>query len=156
MKTPHSSPSEPSYGVPVVSSLDKMTPLCVNSLWPSDAIWWCRTGSPLAHVMACCLTAPSHYMSQCWLIISEVQWHLFIWGQFHKIYLSDQSLRQIWKISKISFKYPRDQWVNMTHGIVIKLKHWILSIHPAHLGWRQYILVIMKVKKKGGWASIAT
>ena len=25
--------------------------------------------------MACCLTAPSHYMNQCWLIISEVPWH---------------------------------------------------------------------------------
>ena len=25
--------------------------------------------------MACCLTAPSHYLNQCWLIISKVQWH---------------------------------------------------------------------------------
>ena len=25
--------------------------------------------------MACCLTAPSHYLNQCWLIISEVIWH---------------------------------------------------------------------------------
>ena len=25
--------------------------------------------------MACCLTAPSHYLNQCWLIISEVPWH---------------------------------------------------------------------------------
>ena len=25
--------------------------------------------------MACCLTAPSHYLNQCWLIISEVLWH---------------------------------------------------------------------------------
>ena len=29
-----------------------------NSLWPSDAIWWQRSGSTLATVMACCLTAP--------------------------------------------------------------------------------------------------
>ena len=34
-----------------------------------------RSGSTLAQVMACCLTAPSHYLNQCWLIISEVQWH---------------------------------------------------------------------------------
>ena len=27
--------------------------------------------------MACCLTAPSHYLNQCWLIISEVQWHSY-------------------------------------------------------------------------------
>ena len=25
--------------------------------------------------MACCLTAPSHYLSSCWLITSKVQWH---------------------------------------------------------------------------------
>ena len=47
----------------------------VNSLWPSDATWWQRSGSTLAQVMACCLTAPSHYLNQCWLIISEAQWH---------------------------------------------------------------------------------
>ena len=47
-----------------------------NSLGPSDTIWWYRSGSTLAQVMACCLTAPSHYLNQCWLIISKVQWHL--------------------------------------------------------------------------------
>ena len=46
-----------------------------NSLWPSDAIWQQRSGSTLAQVMTCCLTAPSHYLNQCWLIISKVQWH---------------------------------------------------------------------------------
>ena len=49
----------------------------VNSLWPSDAIWRQRSGSTLAQVMACWLTAPSHYLNQCWLIISEVQWHSY-------------------------------------------------------------------------------
>ena len=43
---------------------------CFNSLRPSDAIWWHRSGSTLAQVMACCLTAPSHYLNQCWLIMS--------------------------------------------------------------------------------------
>ena len=32
-----------------------------NSLGPSDTIWRQRFGSTLAQVMACCLTAPSHY-----------------------------------------------------------------------------------------------
>ena len=32
----------------------------VNSLWPSYTIWQQRTESTLAQVMACCLTAPSH------------------------------------------------------------------------------------------------
>ena len=46
-------------------------PLYLNSLWPSDAIWWHISGSTLAQVMACCLTALSHYLNQCWLIISK-------------------------------------------------------------------------------------
>ena len=45
------------------------------SLWPSDTIWRQRTGLTLVQVMACCLTATSHYLNQCWLIISKVQWH---------------------------------------------------------------------------------
>ena len=47
----------------------------VNSLWPSDTVWLHRSGSTLAQVMACCLMAPSHYLNQCWLMISEVLWH---------------------------------------------------------------------------------
>ena len=43
-----------------------------GSLGLSDAIWRQRSGSPLAQVMACCQTAPSHYLNQCWLIISKV------------------------------------------------------------------------------------
>ena len=33
------------------------------------------SGWTLAQVMACCLTAPSHYLNQCWLTISMVHWH---------------------------------------------------------------------------------
>ena len=55
--------------------------ILVNSLWPSDTIRRQRSRSTLAQVMACCLTAPSHYLNQCWLIISEVQWHSY-WGNF--------------------------------------------------------------------------
>ena len=47
----------------------------VNSLWPSDAIWWQSSGSTLVQVRACCLTAPSHQLNQCWLLIRQVQWH---------------------------------------------------------------------------------
>ena len=47
----------------------------INSLWPGDAIWWQGTRSTLTQVMACCLTAPNHYLNQCWLIIGEVPWH---------------------------------------------------------------------------------
>ena len=39
----------------------------VDSLWPSDSIWWRKSGSTLAYVImiACCLKAPSHYLNQC-------------------------------------------------------------------------------------------
>ena len=68
----------------------------INSLWPSDAIWRQRSGSTLAEVMACCLTAPSHYLNQCWLIMLGPV--IFIWEQFHKIHISHQSLNLAWKL----------------------------------------------------------
>ena len=64
----------------------------VNSLLPGDGIWQHRSGSTLVQVMACCLTAPSHYLNQCWLFICEVQGE-----QFHKRYRSHQSLNLTWK-----------------------------------------------------------
>ena len=53
--------------------LMEMTLLTINlnSLWPSDTICRHKSGSTLVQVMACCLTAPSHYLNQCWLIISK-------------------------------------------------------------------------------------
>ena len=37
----------------------------VNSSWASDAIRWHRSGSTLVQAMACCPSAPSHYLAQC-------------------------------------------------------------------------------------------
>ena len=52
---------------------------CVQATWhtlgPSDAIWRYRAGPTLANVIACCLTAPSHHMNQCWLPGTKVQRH---------------------------------------------------------------------------------
>ena len=83
-----------------------------NSLRPGDTIWRQRSGSTLVQVMACCLTAPSHYLNQCWLSISSVQW----------LSSNDNPTRDTSAInhydpfenyiSKISFKFPRGQWVN--------------------------------------------
>ena len=47
----------------------------LNPLWPSDAIWYDKSGSSIVQVIACYLTAPSHYLDQCWLVISVVLWH---------------------------------------------------------------------------------
>ena len=64
--------------------------------------------------------APSHYLNQCWLIISEVQWHSYQ-GNFTR----DASIISHWNpfenyISKISFKFPRGQW-NLNSS---RLLHW--------------------------------
>ena len=50
----------------------------MNSLGPSDAIWRWRAWSTLVQVMACCLTAPSHYLNLYWLIIRKVLWHEYV------------------------------------------------------------------------------
>ena len=84
----------------------------INSLWPSDAIWRQKTESTLAPVMACCLTAPSHYLHQCWLIISKVWWHSSE-GNFTPDISAINHCNQLEKYSsKISIKSPRPQWVN--------------------------------------------
>ena len=83
-----------------------------NSLGPNGTIWRQRSGSTLAQVMACCLTAPSHYLNQCWLLISDVSWHssennwtvsaqaIILYNNFENDAL------------KITATSPRGQWVN--------------------------------------------
>ena len=48
-----------------------------SCLWSSDAIWRhiAISGSTLAQVMTCCLTAPNHCLKQYWLLISGVRWY---------------------------------------------------------------------------------
>ena len=59
----------------LMGSHETMLTWRVNTLWPGGTIWWKRTGSTLAEVMAWCHQATSHYLNQCWLIISKVLWH---------------------------------------------------------------------------------
>ena len=85
----------------------------VNSFWPSDTKWRHRYWSTLAQVMACCLTAPSHYLNQYWLIISTHQGRLSK-GNFTRDTYPSHHSRKTASIclNKISFKSPRGQWVN--------------------------------------------
>ena len=46
--------------------------------WPSDDVWQHRSGSIMAQVMVCCLTAPSHYLDN--VTNHEVLLHSN-WGQ---------------------------------------------------------------------------
>ena len=83
----------------------------VNSLRPSDAIWRQWSWTTLAQVMACCLTAPSHYLNQCWLIIRGVLWHTSE-SSFAGIAQGIDSGYEFEKdILKNIFKSPRGQWV---------------------------------------------
>ena len=56
-------------------SVDLILMFIINSLGPNDAIWRWSSWSTLVQVTACCLTAPSRHLNQCWLIISKVLWH---------------------------------------------------------------------------------
>ena len=42
----------------------------INSLRPSENLWWYELGSTFARVMACCLMASRYCLNQCWLIIN--------------------------------------------------------------------------------------
>ena len=51
----------------VVRGLSHQCVKIENSLPPSNEIWWLRYWPKMLQMMACCLMAPSHYLSQCWL-----------------------------------------------------------------------------------------
>ena len=73
----------------------KMSVMITEKLWLNDAICQHTSKARLAHVMVCCLTAQSHYLNQCWLIISRscgihmstISWEIF------RISVPDMSLR---------------------------------------------------------------
>ena len=91
--------------------VSNICPFCFNSLRPSDAIWRQWSWTTLAQVMACCLTAPSHYLNQCWLIIRGVLWHSSE-NSFTGIAQGIDSGYEFEKdILKNIFKSPRGQWV---------------------------------------------
>ena len=61
--------------------------------------------------MACCLTAPSHYLNQCWLIIKGVLWH-YHYSIFTRS-AQELNLLHVFRdyTLKIATKSPRGQWV---------------------------------------------
>ena len=84
----------------------------VNSVWPSDAIWPKRSGSTMVWVLACCLTAPSHYPNHCWLLIGEALWHSpgsNFTESAQAIILYDQFHNHTYRVTVTSL---RDRWVN--------------------------------------------
>ena len=84
-----------------------------NSLWPSYVIWRHRSGSTLAQVMVCCLTAPSHYLNQCWHVISKVLRHSSEGIIMRRSEDTNQWNKIENSIFRIAFGSPRGQWVNV-------------------------------------------
>ena len=83
------------------------------------AIWQPRSVSTLAQVTACCLTTPSDYLNQCWLIASEVLWY----SPEGNITRNAQDIYPRYAFENHSFKitasFPRSQWIN-------------ISVHPRY------------------------
>ena len=88
---------------------------------------WHRSRSRLAQAMAWCLTAPSPYLNQCWLIIREVFWHSPE-DSFNKCWINLS-----WKITNLKLQ-PHLQGVN-------ELNHHQQC--PCHLG-------LMRVERAKG------
>ena len=96
--------------------------------------------------MACCLTAPSHYLNQCWLIIRGVLWHTSE-SSFAGIAQGIDSGYEFEKdILKNIFKSPRGQWVNtllcneaiivssiFVNGLSLNLNTMILITYNIHI-----------------------
>ena len=81
-------------------------------VWFSGAIWPHSFASILAQAMACCLTAPSHYLNQYWLIINGfcgIQTRVISHGRTHDINAQDGCKNHTFEITAVS---ARGQWVN--------------------------------------------
>ena len=92
------------------------SPHNVNSLWPGDAIWWHRSVSTKAQVMAWCHQAPSHYLNQFWLFFKCVLQHstennFTVSTKVNIVY--NEFEKYVFKITAMS---PKGQWVKLhTH-----------------------------------------
>ena len=105
--------------------------MCINSLWPSDAICRHWSQSTLTQVMACCLTAPSDYPNQCWLLISEVLWHSPVSNFASSIQATipyNEFENYTFKINAASL---RGQWV--------KELMFMIDIQYTYVGWQLWI-----------------
>ena len=127
-----------------------LTSVLVNSLWPSDAIWWYRSGLISVQVMVFCLMAPSHHLNQWWLIISEVLWHSregnFIGNFRYKFEMIisrwqthlpgvNELMLQIPVYQKVSLCHATDHICGW-HGAIV----WINSL-LTHSGWVTHICI---------------
>ena len=120
-----------------------ITQYILISLCPSDTIGQHRSRSTLAELMACCLVAPNHYLSQCWLTSGRscginakaISWEML------KISILDMNS----KIDNTIAVYPRGQWFDTVmyegHEHISIVRKCITVWHSMHNQ------LIMKYKK---------
>ena len=80
------------------------------------------------------LREPSHYLNQCWLIISKVQWHLS-----EGTFTTDTStMNHLNYLSEIALKLPRGQWVKYPDSS--GLLHWHMIVRvPVESPWKTWL-----------------
>ena len=87
--------------------------LLINSWWSSHVIWRQRTELTLTQAMAWCLTAPSHHLNHCWLIISKFSWNSFDGITKRRSGYMNLSNKIESYICKITSSSTRGQWVKL-------------------------------------------
>ena len=89
-RRPGDKPLSESMMVSLLTHICVARPQWVNSLWSINATWLHGIWPALIQVVACCLTAPCHYLTHHqWPLVS------FWWGRFHIKFW--QSLQCVWK-----------------------------------------------------------
>ena len=85
----------------------------VNSSPPSPAYMRQETGSALVQVMACRLTAPSHYLKQSWLIVNWTLRNKFQWyfNRHSIISIEENAFENV--VCDFPGKLSRGRWVNV-------------------------------------------
>ena len=84
---------------------------------PCEVIWFRRSWSTVVQVMACCLMAPSHHLSQYWLTITDKFRHSFQYNAYLTLKISISMLYLKLIHSKITATFPRERrlkvWTRM-------------------------------------------
>ena len=126
-------------------------------MWPNDAIWQHRSGSTLAQVMVCCLTAPSHYFNQCWLIISKIQLHSSD-GNFTRdtsvmndYYLGNLSYSKLCNSFHLSppgqngrhFADDIFKWISMNEKFCILIRISLKCVHKGRIDEKSALVQVM-------------
>ena len=110
--------------------------LLINSLWLSDDIWWHKSCLGLDQEMAWCLTAPSHYLFECWLIFYRIIWNMFLCISKFLCTCTCISKSNVLSFNhkKIYLKMFISKWLTFLSGT------WVKQIFHQRHEWNKYII----------------